>query len=202
VIDVFVRTNTPISDIPKALSGLADGSRVQVRNGGPTEIWEHTPKGWVKGQPGMTLYEDLSADYVELLGYVTKYGHTKPIDAPSLRLASDEAKEWLVSMQRHRYLLEDGIGCSVDADVDGRIVNCAVATFALSEFKQRAIQPGTDLNEKILVWADDMLKAGADSIDVCIAKLNSSIANGAWPPAPGSQQALSGRGSGHLAARI
>lgn len=172
MIDVFVLTNTPIRDIPKALSGLAEGSRVQVRNGGPTEMWLHTPNGWIEEKPGITLYEDLSAEHVELLGYVTKYGHTKPIDAPSLRLDSEEAKEWLASIEHCRYLVEDGIGCSVDANVDGRIVNCAVATFALSDFKQRVIKPGTKLNDKILVWADEMLKAGADAIDVLIAKRN------------------------------
>lgn len=170
MIDVFIKTNTPIDYIPKALSGLAEGSRVQVRNGGPTEVWAHTTKGWVKDQPGMTLYEDLSADHIELWGYVTKWGLTEPINAPSLRLTEDEAEEWLASMERRRYLLEDGIGCSVNVDVDGRIVKCSVATFALSEFKQYAIEPGTKLNDKILVWADGMLKAGADAIDVCIAK--------------------------------
>lgn len=97
------------------------------------------------------------------------------VNAPSLRLSGEEAVEWLVSMEHRRYLVEDGIGCSVNADVDGRTVTCAVATFALSEFKQRAIKPGTELNDKILVWADDMLKAGADAIDVCIAKLKRSM---------------------------
>ncbi|GGM25271.1 hypothetical protein ACFQDN_21825 [Pseudomonas asuensis] len=171
MIDVFIRTNTTITDIAKALSGF-DCNRVQVRNGGPTEIWQRTSEGWVVDEPGMTLYEDLSANYIELYGYVTKHGLTEPINAPSLRLSGDEAGEWLASMERRRYLLEDSIGCSVNVAVDGRIVKCAVATFALSEFKQRAIEPGTELNDKILVWAADMLKAGADAIDVCIARHN------------------------------
>lgn len=170
MIDIFIKTNTPIDDIPKALSGFADGSRVQVRNGGPTEVWVYTTNGWIKDRPGITLYEDLSADHIELFGYVTKWGLTEPISAPPLRLAEDEAKEWLASMERRQYLLEDGVGCSVNVDVDGRIVTCAVATFALSEFKQHVIQPGTELNNKILIWVDGILKAGADAIDVCIAK--------------------------------
>ncbi|MNT89424.1 hypothetical protein D3C72_2301450 [compost metagenome] len=48
-------------------------------------------------------------------------------------------------------------------------MTCAVVTIALSEFKQYAIQPGGALNDKILAWAGDMLKAGADAIDICIA---------------------------------
>ncbi|QUE78367.1 hypothetical protein KCX70_23040 (plasmid) [Stutzerimonas stutzeri] len=171
MIDVFIRANTAVADIAKALSGF-DCNRVQIRNGGPTEIWQRTAEGWVKDQPGMTLYEDLSANYIELYGYVTQCGLTEPINAPSLRLSGGEAEEWLMSMERHRYLVEDGIGCSVNADVDGRIIKCAVVTFALSEFKQRAIKPGTELNDRILLWADDMLRAGADAIDVCIAKRN------------------------------
>lgn len=67
-----------------------------------------------------------------------------------------EAKEWLASMERHQYRLEDGIGCSVDMKVDEHTVKCAVATFALSEFKQHVIRPGTELNNKILAWAGDM----------------------------------------------
>lgn len=169
MIDVFIRTNTPIDDIPKALSGFAAGSTVQVRNGGPTEVWVHTPNGWVKDRPGMTLLECLSSDYIELCGYVNKWAFSEPVDAKSLRLTEDEAKQWLASMERHRYLLEDGIGCSVNIEVDNHTLTCAVATFALSEFKQHVTKPGTELNDKILAWADDMLKAGADAIDVCIS---------------------------------
>ncbi|HGK7311025.1 hypothetical protein [Aeromonas caviae] len=169
MIDVFIQTNTPIDDIANALSGFAAGSRVQVRNGGPTELWVHTPSGWEKEQPGMILYESLSPKHIEFFGYVTEWGFTKPIDARSLRLTENEAKEWLTSMERRQYLLEDGIGCSINMDVDDHVVTCAVVTIALSEFKQYAIQPGGALNDKILAWAGDMLKAGADAIDICIA---------------------------------
>lgn len=172
MIDVFIDTNTPIDDIPKALSGFAVGSRVRVRNWGPTELWVHTPNGWEKDQPGMTLYENLSPEHIELFGYVNQWGLSEPIDAQPLRLTESEAKEWLASMQRHQYRLEDGIGCSVNIKVDDHTVTCAVATFALSEFKQHIIQPGTELNNKILAWAGDMLRAGADAIDVCIAWKN------------------------------
>lgn len=172
MINILVSTNTPIDDIPKALSGFAVESRVQVRNGGATEVWVHTPKGWVKDQAGITLYEDLSAEYIEFFGYVNQWGVSEPIDAQSLRLTNSEAKQWLTSMERHQYSLEDAIGCSVNVCVDDHTVMCASATFSLTEFKQHIIRPGTELNDKILVWSNAMLKAGADAIEVCIARSN------------------------------
>ena len=117
----------------------------------------------------MHLYSNLCAKHIELFGYVNRYGFSEPVNAPSLRLTEDEAKQWLAAMERHQYRLEDGIGCSVNVDVDNHTVVCAAATFSLLDFKQYVIQPGTELNDKILAWADDILKAGADAIDACIS---------------------------------
>jgi hypothetical protein len=168
MIDVFIKTNSPIKDVQTSLSGFAVGTLVQVRNGGATELWNCTPAGGEKVDQGMSIFEKLLPEHIEFFGYVNFYGYTEPVNAVSLKLTQNESKEWLTSMERHRYLIEDGIGCSVDMKINDRTVTCAVATFALSTFKQHVISPGTELNNKILAWAGEMLKAGADAIEVCI----------------------------------
>lgn len=170
MIDLFIKANTPIEDIPKALTGLPHGFRVQVRNGGATEVWQHTAKGWRSETPGMTLYKDLTPEYIEFYGFVNTWGKSNMLsDALSLRLTDSEAKIWLASMERHQYCLEDRIGCLVDVILDDRKLRCASAMFSVFELKQSIISPGTAVNDKILAWINDMLKAGADAIDVCIS---------------------------------
>lgn len=171
MIDVFIRTNTAIADIAKALSGF-DCNRVQIRNGGPTEIWQRTAEGWVVDEPGMTVYEALSADYVSLAAYrADAYGSVPVEDVPPLLLEEHEAKQWLEFMERHRYALEDVIGCTVCVEHQDKEIVCASALFPLSEFKSlhRYSAAPTDLASRILGWTDRALADGADQIDAAIA---------------------------------
>lgn len=171
MIDVFLRTNTPITDIPKALSGF-DCQRVLVRNGGPTEIWQRTPEGWARDQPGITVYEDLSHDHIELAAYRAGAGGSAPVeDIPTLLLEGADASEWLAYMERYRYSLEDAIGCNVDVELQDKTITCAAALFPLSEFKSfhRAPAIPKELARKILDWVEHALAAGADQIDAVIA---------------------------------
>lgn len=169
MIDVFIRVNTPIADIPKALSGF-DCKRVLVRNGGPTEVWHQTAdEGWRRDEPGMTLYEDLRPDYIDMAAYLLDGVVTSPVgDGMPLRLNCAEAREWLTAMERHRYALEDAIGCRVNVERGGEVIVCAAADIALSEFKS-ITDMSTPLAHKILAWIDRALASGADQINVCIA---------------------------------
>lgn len=168
MIDIFIRANTPIADIPKVLSGF-DCNRVLVRNGGPTTIWQRTAAGWAMDEPGMTLYEALSADYVSLCAYRADAGGSVPVDGVMmLTLDNEEAREWLASMEYHRYALEDAIGCTVRVEHQGGEIVCAAALFALSDFKWMN-RASPELAKKILSWTDTALAAGADQIDAAIA---------------------------------
>ncbi|QTF59099.1 hypothetical protein [Stutzerimonas frequens] len=171
MIDVFIRTNTAIADIAKALSGF-DCNRVQIRNGGPTEIWQRTAEGWVADEPGMTLYEALCADYVSLAAYRADACGSVPLeDVPHLLLEGGEAKQWLAYMERYRYALEDAIGCTVSVEHQDKEIVCASALFPLSEFKSlhRYSAAPTELAKMILSWVDRALAAGADQVDAAIA---------------------------------
>lgn len=168
MIDAFLRTNTPITDIPKALSGF-DCNCVLVRNDGPTEIWHRTDEGWERSQPGMTLYEDLRPDYIDLCAYRSEWAASDLVEGGMpLVLEHGEAQEWLAAMERNRYALEDAIGCTVAVEHEGQEIICASALFALSEFKSLS-KPSTALDKKILAWVDRALAAGADQVGVAIA---------------------------------
>ncbi|MCA7889054.1 hypothetical protein LGM58_38395 [Burkholderia contaminans] len=172
MIDVFLRVNTPIPDIPKALAGF-DCSRVLVRNGGPTEVWKRTAdRCWMRDQPGMTLYEDLRPDYIDLAAFLSRGVVTGPVgDGMPLLLDPMEAREWLAAMEQHRYAFEDAIGCTVGVEHEDKDIVCAAAHFGLSEFKSM-MNWSSPLAQRILVWSDRALAAGADEIcaSVAIAK--------------------------------
>lgn len=169
MINVFLKANAPIADIPRALSGL-DCERVQVRNGGPTEVWMRSADGWRRDAPGMTLFEDLQPGFVYLEAYRLDGVMSHPVnEGMPLRLEHTQAREWLAAMERHRYALEDAIGCSIDVLHDGQWVTCASALLPLSEFKS-LICTKTPLSTLILAWVDRALAAGADQISVSIPK--------------------------------
>lgn len=169
MIDVFIRTNTPIHDVREAFSGF-DCNRVCVRNGGPTELWQRTADGWHRDNPGMTLYEDLCAVFIGFDAYLLNGVISAPVDdGMLLNLDRGDATEWLASMERHRYALEDAIGCSIGVEHEGRVIECASATFGLSEFKA-LVESSTPLGKRLLEWVDHALAAGADQVSVSIAK--------------------------------
>ena len=170
MIDVFLRTNTPIAGIPAALAGF-DCERICVRNGGPTEVWQRTPDGWIKDQPGMTLYDDLVPAYIDLSAF--RYDRATVTsgvvsDGLTLRLSDVEASEWLAAMEEHRYAIEDAIGCSVNVDNAGRTIDCAAALFAVSDFKN-ITDPAIPLGKKLLAWVDRIVARGADQVGIAIS---------------------------------
>lgn len=170
MIDVFLRTNTRITDIPKALAGF-DCSRICVRNGGPTEIWQRTEEGWQKDTPGMTLFEDLTSDYIDLIAYrYERVGYISDLvgDGMVLHLDDTEAAEWLAAMEPRRYTIEDAIGCSVNVEHAGQSYVCAFPTFAVSDFKNLT-DPATVLGRKILDWVNQIIAAGADQVGMSIS---------------------------------
>ena len=120
----------------------------------------------------MTVYEDLSHDYIDLAAYRAGAGGSAPVEGmPSLLLEDADASEWLAYMERYRYSLEDAIGCTVGVEHQGKTVTCAAALFPLSEFKSlhRAPAMPRELARKILDWIERALAAGADQIDAAIA---------------------------------
>lgn len=168
MIDILLHANTPVIDIPKALSGF-DCNRALVRNGGPTEIWQRTADGWALDKPGMTLYEDLSAEHISLCAYRAEACGSVPVEGVTvLTLDGEEAFEWLTSIERHRYALEDAIGCTVSVEHQDKEIVCASALFSLSEFKSLN-RTSTDLGKKIQAWVDSALKASADQVEAAIA---------------------------------
>ncbi|WP_107329143.1 hypothetical protein [Metapseudomonas otitidis] len=168
MIDIFLRSAMPVSDIPKMLSGF-DCDRVLVRSGGPTSIWQRSADGWAVDVAGMTLYEDLCADHISLCAFRSDGLITAPVEGEMvLLLEGHEAREWLKSMECYRYAVEDAIGCTVCVDHSGEEILCASALFALSEFKSLN-SASTELAKKILAWVDQALAAGADQIEAAIA---------------------------------
>jgi hypothetical protein len=170
MIDIFVRTNTPIADVQAALSGF-NCNRVMVRNGGPTEVWQRIEDGWRKDQPGLYLYEDLVSTYVDF--HACRYERSSMlsdlvIDGMTLHLDSVEAEEWLAAMEKHRYALEDAIGCSVNVEHGAKMIVCAAPLFAVSAFK-KFLEPDTTVGRKLLGWVDRILSAGADQVGAAIA---------------------------------
>ncbi|MBZ0287583.1 MAG: hypothetical protein K8I30_08205 [Anaerolineae bacterium] len=170
MIDVFLRTNTLIADIHKALGGL-DCNHVQVRNcGQPTEMWQRAGDGWkCASSPAVTLYEDLLPDYLSFSAFRSEAGGagTHFVDeVMGLLLSCDEARGWLAEMVPHQYEIEDAIGFT--HRVDGVVNACAVALLSMSDFKAMT-QPSNPLAQKILEWVDRAQTAGADQIGVTIA---------------------------------
>lgn len=166
MIDVFLKTNTPIQDIPSALSGF-QSRRVQVRNGGTTETWEKTSSGWRK-QPRIGCYEDLCPDHIELIAYTVVFGggYGEAInDCISLTLPENEAVAWLRHMESYKYDLEDAIGCSINVG-SGR--HCALAIFALGEFKTM-VDRDAIWGARVVDWFNRAKIAGADEVGIAIS---------------------------------
>lgn len=178
MIDVFLRSNTLIPDIRKALGGL-DCNCVLVRNGGPTEIWQRMADGWERDTtPGMTFFEDLLPSYLYFSAFRSEaggVGNHQVDEVMSLPLSCDEAREWLASMDPHRYALEDALACTVS--VAGVENACVVALFSMAEFKSMT-RPSTLLAQKILEWVDRALAAGADRICAVISFRNRGHSSG------------------------
>lgn len=170
MIDVFLFANTPITNVQAALAGF-DCKRVMVRNGGPTEVWQRTPAGWQQDTPGMTLFDDLKADYIGFVAYrYERAGFISGLvgDGMVMPLTGDEAAEWLAVMEPHRYAIEDAIGCSVNVETGGKSYVCAAPIFAISDFKE-ITDPSTALGVKILVWVKQIQDAGADQVGMSIS---------------------------------
>lgn len=166
MIDVFIKTNTPISDIPTALSGF-DSKRVQVRNGGATEVWERSDQGWSKDQSGFTLFNQLCPDLFELVAYSAVFGggYSELIgDGMVLSFANEEAGSLLAYLERYQYQLEDAIGCSINAA--GR--SCALACFPLGTFKAM-VDKEASWGGKVVDWVINVQKAGADEVGLVIS---------------------------------
>lgn len=169
MIDVFLETNTRIADVRAVLAGF-DCHCVKVRNGGPTEVWKRTAAGWEQDTPGMTLFEELTPEYIDLVAYHFKRpGSCSELvgDGMVLVLSNEEAAEWLATVAPHRYVIEDAIGCSVNVDAGGKTYICAAPTFAISEFK-RITDVETALGRKILAWITQVQAAGADQVGMSI----------------------------------
>lgn len=166
MIDAFLRTNTPIQDIPSALSGF-DSHCVQVRNGGPTEVWERGPNGWARRKPGLTIFDNLCHEHMELIAYTVAFGggfsETVGNGMP-LPFTDEEAAALLAHMERYQYQLEDSIGCSID--VHGR--TCALACFSLCEFKTM-VDKDACWGSKVVDWVIRAQKAGADEVGLVIS---------------------------------
>lgn len=139
-----------------------------VRNGGPTEVWERGPNGWAKRTPGLTLYEHLSHEHVQLIAYTVDFGGCMSDlvgDGMSMMLTREEAAEWLQHMKRYQYQLEDAIGCSINVE-SGRL--CALASFPLGEFKTM-VDKNASWGGKVADWVLQCQKAGADEVGIAIS---------------------------------
>lgn len=170
MIDAFLSMNTPLSDIPAALAGF-DCHRVMVRDGGQTEIWQKTAEGWQMSEPGMTLFEDLSPEFVEFHAYISapKSASTRPVEGLSgLTLSLEEGVQWLSAMERHRYAVEDSIGCGVNVADRGKTLNCAASQLSVTDFKRMIPSEGA-LAEKLFAFVEQALSHGAD--EICMAVL-------------------------------
>lgn len=166
MINVFLKTNTKIKDIPSALSGF-DCQYVQVRNGGATEVWEKSSSGWRK-QPGIGRYEDLCPDHIEFIAYTVIFGggYGEAIDdCVSLTLQKDEAVAWLQHMERYKYNLEDAIGCSINVE-SGH--HCALAILSLGKFKTM-VDVDAIWGTRVVEWFNRAKIAGADEVGVAIS---------------------------------
>lgn len=168
MIDVFLETNTAIQDIPAALSGF-DVGRIQVRNAGPTEIWERNQGGgWAKSQVRNTTFEQLSHEHIELGAWTVAFGggfSEVVADGLPLLLTENEAIAFLEHFARYQYQLEDAIGCSVN-NVDGRA--CALACFSVREFKAM-VDRNSKWGSKIADWVIKSQKCGMDEVGIVIA---------------------------------
>ncbi|MBP8275345.1 MAG: hypothetical protein KAX55_00430 [Propionivibrio sp.] len=167
MIDVFLRSNHRIEDVGAFIAKL-DCSRVMVRDGGPTQIWERVAKTWQKSLPGMTLFEDLTAELIEFCPY--RYSATDITDYPidgeaalQFRLSPEDAATWLTLANKRQYVIEDGIGCSVDVPDGEGYRECACCDIAVRDFKDIA-DPATDLGDRLQKWCERAIAAGADQI--------------------------------------
>ena len=170
MIDIFLKTNTPILDIASALSGF-DSQCVLVRNGGPTEVWERGENGWI--QTGYIGFNVLCPDHIELVAYTVSFdgGSSELVgDGLVLQLTDEEAVAFLAYMERFQYQLEDAIGCSID--VSGR--SCALACFPLGEFKTM-VDRNAIWGPKVVDWVIQAQKAGADEVGLVISNAKTNI---------------------------
>lgn len=173
MVDVFIRTNTPIGDLKKALAGF-ECNCVMVRDAGaPTEFWRRagSQAEWALDEaPGFSLFEDLTPDCILLEALLSEGAVSRQLegDRMSMFLDRESAQEWLDAMKCHRYAFEDAIGCSVGVTYEERDHHCAAAIFPLSTFKG-FMQPVTPVMQKVLAWCDAALVAGADEISAAIS---------------------------------
>lgn len=166
MIDVFLKTNTPILDMVSALSGF-DSQCVQVRNGGPTEVWERGEKGWAQCQQAYMGFNMLCHEHIELIAYTVAFGGGSSElvnDGMVLPFTDKEAVAFLAYMEQFQYQLEDAIGCSIS--VSGR--SCALASFPLSEFKVM-VDKTAIWGPKVVDWVIQAQKAGADEVGLVIS---------------------------------
>lgn len=166
MIDVFLHSNHRIENVEAFIAGLPC-SRVMVRDGGPTEVWERVNGMWKKALPGMTLFEDLTSELIEFCAY--RYSPANVTDYPiegdegRIRLSAQDAALWLELVGNRRYVIEDGIGCSVDVSDGDGFRECACGGIGVRDFKDIA-DPATDLGRRLQEWCEKAIAAGADQI--------------------------------------
>jgi hypothetical protein len=173
LIDVFLRTNTRIEDIPAVLSGFTC-QRILVRNGGPSQLWQKSGDTWEQTEPGMALYEDLTTEHISFYPYVLDRKNNSSmtiegdINELSIILTETESKDWLDSMLSHRYLLEDQIDSTVNAIVNKKTIACGTASFSVIDFKN-TLNLETELGHRLLDWVNRMIPLGTDQVVICIS---------------------------------
>ena len=182
MITMWLRSMAPIPHVPTALAGFPDGSRVIVRDGGPTQLWTSGPYGWRREEPGMTLFDDLEPSHVSFDAYYFSRASVTNMmvrDAATLRLDEPDAAAWLDAMEPHRYTIEDAIGCTIDVDatLDGHpeaqdsiypdFIECVLASFPTSQMKSMT-DPKDPVGARLLAWIDQVAPLGADEISVTI----------------------------------
>lgn len=172
MIDVFLHSNHRIEDIGAFIAGLPC-TRVQVRDGGPTQVWERVNGRWKKALPGMTLFEDLTPELIEFCAY--RYSVANVTDCPvegderQIRLSPQDAAIWLELVGNRRYVIEDGIGCSVDVPDGDGFRECACCGIGVRDFKDIA-DPATDLGRRLQEWCEKAVAAGADQVVAFFSK--------------------------------
>lgn len=173
LIDVFLKTNARIEDIPAALSGFTC-QRILVRNGGPSQLWQRNGDAWQQTEPGMTLYEQLTSEYISFYAYTLDRANNSStlvdgdINIISVLLSAPESEAWLESMLKHRYLLEDRIDSTVNAIVNKKTIVCGTASFSILDFKN-TLDIESKLGHRLLEWVNRIVPLGADQVVICIS---------------------------------
>jgi hypothetical protein len=169
MIDVFINTQAPITDVPAFLAGLGD-QRVKLRDGGPTQVWERHAGTWQRDErPGLTLFEDLCPQRIEFTAYRLDGVMADLVqDGMTLGLEDAEAADWFGLAESHRYKIEDGIGCSCNADHKGGVIEMAMAELDPVDFVN-IVDPDSDLGRKVADWARDAVAAGANRLTAFIS---------------------------------